>query len=294
MTVDCNSRYCLLHPYEGARIAVAEAARNLVCSGAEPIGLTDCLNFGNPERPDIMWQFVLAIEGMKDACEHFKIPIVSGNVSFYNETNGLSIYPTPMLGMVGLIEQADQAMTQWFRQEGDDIIVLGSSREDLGGSEYVKVIHAREQGSPPFLSVETEKRLQECVLTLIRGGLVHSAHDCSDGGLAVALAESCMSGPDHTFGAVVRLIPGRLRKDALLFGESQSRVVLSAQPAHRQAILDQAKRSGVPVDVIGAVSGDRLVVYLEDDRSTGTVIDAPIATLHERWAFSLERTLNQA
>ncbi|TKS60876.1 MAG: phosphoribosylformylglycinamidine synthase II [Nitrospira sp.] len=294
MTVDCNSRYCLLHPYEGARIAVAEAARNLVCSGAEPIGLTDCLNFGNPERPDIMWQFVLGIEGLKDACEHFKIPIVSGNVSFYNETNGLSIYPTPMLGMVGLIEQADRTMTQWFKQEGDDIILLGSSREDLGGSEYVKVIHAREQGSPPYLNVETEKRLHDCVLALIRGGLVHSAHDCSDGGLAVALVESCMSGPDRTLGAVVRLTPGRLRKDAVLFGESQSRVVLSAKPVHRQAILDQAKRFGVPIEVIGAVNGDRLVVYLGDQRSTEKVIDAPIAALHDRWAFSLERLLDQA
>jgi phosphoribosylformylglycinamidine synthase len=294
MTVDCNSRYCLLHPYEGARIAVAEAARNLACSGAEPIGLTDCLNFGNPERPDIMWQFVLAIEGMKDACEHFKIPIVSGNVSFYNETNGLSIYPTPMRGMDGLIEQADQTMTQWFKQEGDDIILLGSSREDLGGTEYVKVIHAREQGSPPFLNVETEKSLHDCVLALIRGGLVHSAHDCSDGGLAVALAESCMSGPDCTLGAVVRLSPGRLRKDAVLFGESQSRVVVSAKPAHRQAILNQAKRLGVPAEVIGAVTGDRLVVYLGDDRSTEKMIDASLATLHDRWAFSLERTLKEA
>ena len=127
MTVDCNSRYCLLNPYEGARLAVAEAARNLVCSGAVPIGLTDCLNFGNPERPDIMWQFAMAIEGMKDACEHFQIPIVSGNVSFYNETNGLSIYPTPMLGMVGLIDDAERSMTQWFKQEGDDVILLGAS-----------------------------------------------------------------------------------------------------------------------------------------------------------------------
>lgn len=293
MTVDCNSRYCVLHPYEGARIAVAEAARNLVCSGAEPIGLTDCLNFGNPERPDIMWQFVLAIEGMKDACEHFKIPIVSGNVSFYNETNGLSIYPTPMLGMVGLIEQADQTMTQWFKQEGDDIILLGSSREDLGGSEYLKVVHAREQGSPPFLNVETEKALHDCVLTLIRGGLVQSAHDCSDGGLAVALAESCMSGQDRKLGAVVTLNPGRLRKDAVLFGESQSRVVLSAKPVHRQAILDQAQRAGVPAEVIGTVGGDRLVITLGEERSAATMIDAPITTLQDRWAFSLERTLNQ-
>ena len=293
MTVDCNSRYCLLHPYEGARIAVAEAARNLVCSGAEPIGLTDCLNFGNPERPDIMWQFVLAIEGMKDACEHFSVPIVSGNVSFYNETNGLSIYPTPMLGMVGLIAQAHQTMTQWFKDEGDDIILLGSSREDLGGSEYLKIIHAREQGSPPFLNLEAEKSLHDCVLALIRGGLVQSAHDCSDGGLAVALAESCMSGPDGARGAEARLLPGRLRKDAVLFGESQSRVVLSAKPLHRQVILDQATSWGVPVQVIGSVHGDRLVVHLENESATNTVIDAPIAVLRDRWACSLERTLGE-
>jgi phosphoribosylformylglycinamidine synthase len=291
MTVDCNSRYCMLHPYEGARLAVAEAARNLVCSGAEPIGLTDCLNFGNPERSDIMWQFVLAIEGMKDACERLEVPIVSGNVSFYNETNGLSIYPTPMLGMVGLIEQADQAMTQWFKAEGDDIILLGAVREDLGGSEYLKVIQAREQGSPPFLNIDAEKALHECILELIRGGLVQSAHDCSDGGLAVALAESAMSGPDRPLGAVVTLALGRFRKDAVLFGESQSRVVLSAKPAHRQAILNCARRAGVPVAVIGSVTGDRLVISLEGERPAATVINVPVAVLYDRWAFSIERTL---
>ncbi|MBH0209623.1 MAG: phosphoribosylformylglycinamidine synthase subunit PurL, partial [Nitrospira sp.] len=294
MTVDCNSRYCMLHPYEGARLAVAEAARNLVCSGAEPIGLTDCLNFGNPERSDIMWQFVLAIEGMKDACERLQVPIVSGNVSFYNETNGLSIYPTPMLGMVGLIEQADQAMTQWFKAEGDDIILLGAVREDLGGSEYLKVIQAREQGSPPFLNMDVEKALHDCVLALIRGGLVQSAHDCSDGGLAVALAESAMSGPNRPLGAVVTLALGRLRKDALLFGESQSRVVLSAKPACRQAILDRAKSADVPVEVIGSVSGDRLVVSLDGEQPAAKVIDVPVASLYDRWAFSIERTLHQA
>ncbi|HEX5647655.1 MAG TPA: phosphoribosylformylglycinamidine synthase subunit PurL [Nitrospira sp.] len=291
MTVDCNSRYCMLHPYEGARLAVAEAARNLVCSGAEPIGLTDCLNFGNPERSDIMWQFVLAIEGMKDACEHLRVPIVSGNVSFYNETNGLSIYPTPMLGMVGLIEQADQTMTQWFKAEGDDIIVLGAAREDLGGSEYLKVVQAREQGSPPFLNMDVEKALHDCVLALIRAGLVQSAHDCSDGGLVVALAESAMSGPDRLLGAVVTLALGRLRKDAVLFGESQSRVVLSAKPVHREAILDGARRAGVPVAVIGSVTGDRLVVSLEGEQPVANVIDVPVASLYDRWAFSIERTL---
>ena len=293
MTVDCNSRYCVLHPYEGARLAVAEAARNLVCSGAEPIGLTDCLNFGNPERADIMWQFVLAIEGMRDACEHFQVPIVSGNVSFYNETNGLSIYPTPMLGMVGLIESADKTMTQWFREDGHDIILLGATREDLGGTEYLKVLHAREQGSPPYLNLETEKSAQDCVLRLIRSGLVQSAHDCSDGGLAVALAECCMSGPGPRRGAVVRLSPGRLRKDAVLFGESQSRIVLSSKPSDRQAILDQAAQLGVPAAVIGAVGGASLVVYLGDERSTTKTIDLPIATLADRWGLSLERTLSQ-
>jgi phosphoribosylformylglycinamidine synthase subunit PurL len=289
MTVDCNSRYCMLHPYEGARIAVAEAARNLACSGADPIGLTDCLNFGNPERPEIMWQFVLAVEGIKDACERLAVPVVSGNVSFYNETNGLSIYPTPMLGMVGLIEQADQTMTQWFKQDGDEIILLGATREDLGGSEYLKIIHAREQGSPPLLNMDAEKALHECVLALVRGGLVQSAHDCSDGGLTVTLAESCFSGQDQKLGAVVRLAQGRIRKDAVLFGESQSRVVLSAKPSHRQAILDQANSLGVPAEVIGSVTGARLTISLGDV----TMVDVPVATLHDRWALSIERTLNQ-
>lgn len=293
MTVDCNSRYCLLHPYEGARLAVAEAARNLVCSGAAPIGLTDCLNFGNPERPDIMWQFVMAIEGMKDACEYFQIPIVSGNVSFYNETNGLSIYPTPVLGMVGLIDDVERSMTQWFKQEGDDIILLGSSREDLGGSEYLKVVHAREQGSPPYLSLNAEKALHECVLSLIRDDLLRSAHDCSEGGVAVALAESCISGPERALGAVVRLTRGRLRKDSVLFGESQSRVVVSAKPVHRQPILDQARRFGIPIEVMGTVTGDRLIVSVGDEGTTETVIDQPVAMLRDRWACSVERELNQ-
>ncbi|MBK8275901.1 MAG: phosphoribosylformylglycinamidine synthase subunit PurL [Nitrospira sp.] len=292
MTVDCNSRYCLLNPYEGARLAVAEAARNLVCSGAAPIGLTDCLNFGNPERPDIMWQFVMAIEGMKDACERFQIPIVSGNVSFYNETNGLSIYPTPMLGMIGLIEDAERTMTQWFKSEGDDIILLGHTREDLGGSEYLKVVQAREQGSPPYLNLDTEKGLQDCVLSLIRGGLLQSAHDCSDGGIAVALAESCISGSEWTRGAVVTLPKGRLRNDAVLFGESQSRVVISVKPSQRQAVLDHAKSSGVPADVIGRVSGERLVISVRHEGTEECLIDQPVSGLLDRWAYALERSLN--
>jgi phosphoribosylformylglycinamidine synthase II len=295
MTVDCNSRYCLLHPYEGARLAVAEAARNLVCSGAEPIGLTDCLNFGNPERPEIMWQFVLAIEGLKDACEYFAIPIVSGNVSFYNETNGLSIYPTPMLGMVGLIDSADKTMTQWFKQDGDEILLLGKAREDLGGSEYLKVLHHREQGSPPLLNLETEKALHDFILKVIREGVVQSAHDCSDGGLSVALAECCISAPDSRRGAVVQLSLDDLRRDALLFGESQSRVVLSVKPEMTSQLLNRAWDSGIPAMKIGVVGGDRFVIDVEKGQwSEGCRIDLPVNQLYDRWAFSIERTLNQA
>ncbi|MEC4670310.1 MAG: phosphoribosylformylglycinamidine synthase subunit PurL, partial [Nitrospirota bacterium] len=222
LTTDGNSRYCLLNPYVGGNLAVAEAARNLVCSGAQPIGLTDCLNFGNPERPDIMWQFVLTIEGLADACQAFNIPVVSGNVSFYNETNGLSIYPTPIVGMVGLIDPANSVTTQGFKNPGDRVIVLGETKEDLGGTEYLKVVHSREQGSPPWINLETEKLLQACVLSLIREGLVQSAHDCSEGGLAVTLAESCLSpspGQDRPLGVRVQLSQNGLRRDALLFGE---------------------------------------------------------------------------
>ena len=294
MTVDCNGRYCLLHPYEGARLAVVEAARNLVCSGAEPIGLTDCLNFGNPERPDVMWQFVLAIEGLKDACEHLSIPIVSGNVSFYNETNGLSIYPTPMLGMVGLIEQADRAMTQWFREDGDAIVLLGNSRDDLGGSEYLKVLQHREQGSPPLLNLETEKALHEFVLKVIHEGLVQSAHDCSDGGLAVALAECCVSGPHAAHGAVVKLGLGSLRRDALLFGESQSRIILSTRPDTVESLLTRAAAAGVPAASIGKVGGHRLVIDVERGRlSDGCRIDLPIEQVSDRWAHAIEEQLSQ-
>ena len=294
MTVDCNGRYCLLHPYEGARLAVVEAARNLVCSGAEPIGLTDCLNFGNPERPDIMWQFVLAIEGLKDACAHLKIPIVSGNVSFYNETNGLSIYPTPMLGMVGLIEKADKAMTQWFREDGAAIVLFGQTRDDLGGSEYLKVMQHREQGSPPYLNLEAEEALQKFVLKVIHEGLVQSAHDCSDGGLAVALAECCVSGPSTPRGAVVKLGLGSLRRDALLFGESQSRIILSTKPNVVESLLSRATEAGIPAAHIGSVGGDRLIVEVERGRlADGDRIDLPIREVSDRWARALEELLSQ-
>lgn len=292
VSVDCNSRYCLLNPYEGAKLAVAECARNLVCSGAEPIGLTDCLNFGNPERPDIMWQFVLGIEGIKDACETLAVPVVSGNVSFYNETNGLSIYPTPMIGIVGLIDDAERAVTQWFKQADDDIVLLGETREDLGGTEYLKVVHAREQGSPPMLSLEREQALQRCVLALARGGLLQSAHDCSDGGLAVALAECCVSAPETRLGAAVSVPLARLRRDALLFGESPSRVVLSVTPDQRDSVLRIAQEHGVVAATIGRVGGERLTIDVQENGRSVCRVDATVAAVAESWTQALERELN--
>lgn len=294
LSVDCNGRYCLLNPYEGAKIAIAECARNLACAGAEPIGVTDCLNFGNPQRPEVMWQFVLAVEGLKDACEALHVPIVSGNVSLYNETNDLSIYPTPMIGMVGLIEEAERTVTQWFQRAGDVILLLGKTREDLGGTEYLKVLHHREQGSPPLLNLQDEQAVQACTIRLIRAGLVQSAHDCSDGGLAVALAECCISGPNGHVGAMVQLPLNGLRQDALLFGESQSRIVLSVKPEQAEAVLNQIRDAGVPAAKIGTVGGSRFVIRLEgDQRTEGCIVDLDLNVLHDRWASAIPRALGQ-
>ena len=291
VTTDGNSRYCLLNPYVGGTLTVAEAARNLVCSGAQPIGVTDCLNFGNPERQDIMWQFVLAVEGIADACRTFGIPVVSGNVSLYNETNGLSIYPTPIIGMVGLIEPADRMITQWFKTPGDRVLLLGETREDLGGTEYLKVVHYREQGAPPWLNLETEKTLHTCMLRLATEGLVQSAHDCSDGGLAVTLAESCFSpqaAPDKPSGATIRLDSNGLRTDALLFGESPSRILLSISPVHAERVMAIAREHDVPAQDIGTVGGDRLMVRVNEQ----PMIDMPVAELFEQWSRSLESKLS--
>ncbi len=295
MTTDGNSRYCLLHPYMGGGLAVAEAARNLVCSGAKPLGATDCLNFGNPERPDIMWQFIMAVEGIADACRAFDIPIVSGNVSLYNETNGLSIYPTPIIGMVGLIEREDDITTQWFKQPGDVVVLLGETREDIGGTEYLKIMHSREQGMPPWLDVEREQAVQQCALTLIQKGWVQSAHDCSEGGLLVTLAECCLTHPSTPLGATITLSQERLRLDALLFGESPSRIVLSVTEgnlAHvTQCIQDMEPK--VPMSLLGHVTDtDTLAVTVQGEQhATARHLSWPITDLADRWHNGLTRQL---
>ena len=295
MTTDGNSRYCLLNPYMGGGLAVAEAARNLVCSGAKPLGVTDCLNFGNPERPDIMWQFIMAVEGIADTCRIFEMPVVSGNVSLYNETNGLSIYPTPIIGMVGLIEREDDITTQWFKESGDHILLIGETREDIGGTEYLKIIHSREQGMPPYLDVEQEQAVQQCVLTLIQKGWVESAHDCSEGGLLVTIAECCVTHPSRAFGATIALNQERLRLDALLFGESPSRIVISVKEENISKVTQYIQDLGtkVPMSVLGQVTNrDQMAVTVEGEREKQVQsFSWAVKDLADRWKNSLAQQL---
>ncbi|MGH7786948.1 MAG: phosphoribosylformylglycinamidine synthase subunit PurL, partial [Candidatus Binatia bacterium] len=280
LSVDCNSRYCQLDPYVGAMTAVVEAARNVVCSGAEPIGVTDCLNFGNPEKPEVMWQFREAVRGLADACTVLGVPIVSGNVSFYNETDGRSIPPTPTIALVGLLTDIAHQMTQWFKAEGDVVVMLGRTREELGGSEYLATVHDTVRGTPPWIDLGVEMQVQRVCLQAIREDLVRSAHDVSEGGLAVALAEACISGPDEPLGAEIEM-EASIRPDAWLFGESQSRIVLSLRRKHVNRLRDLARDADVPLTVLGEVRGRRLRI--------GTLIDVNAAELRRSWADSLQR-----
>jgi phosphoribosylformylglycinamidine synthase len=292
VTTDCNSLYCVLNPYTGAAGAVAEAARNLVCVGARPLALTDCLNFGNPERPDIMWQFIVAVEGIADACKALQIPVVSGNVSFYNETQGVSIYPTPIIGMVGLLDRADRVVTPGFKAGGDVVLLLGETGEDLGGTEYLRVVHHREQGTPPMLSLERERAVQELVLKAVGRGLIRSAHDCAEGGLAVALTECCLSAPEGPLGAEIILEPTGLRRASILFGESQSRIVLSVRSGDVEAVKALADGFDVPVSMLGSVGGSRLTMAIRDERGrVTTLIDRSCHDLDIIWRGALRSAL---
>jgi phosphoribosylformylglycinamidine synthase subunit PurL len=285
ISLDGNGRYGWLDPYEGARLAVAEAARNVACAGGEPIGATNCLNFGNPERPEIMGQLVKAIQGIGDACRALGLPITGGNVSLYNETDGRGIYPTPVLGVVGLIEDADRTLGASFVSEGDQVYLLGATGEDLGGSEFLERVHGKVAGRPPRLDLEAEKRLQALLVEGAARGVLLSAHDPSDGGLAVALAESTFRNEQPHRGGRFDL-PAGLRDDVLLFAETPSRAIVTTRDDLRLAEL--ARRHGVPWARLGWVGGDRLVLA-----SGGrTLVDLPIATLHEAW-MTLERQLGE-
>jgi phosphoribosylformylglycinamidine synthase len=284
LSVDCNSRYCLLDPYVGAMIAVAEAARNVVCSGARPIGITNCLNFGNPEKPEIMWQFVQAVQGIRDACIAFGTPVTGGNVSFYNETDGVAIPPTPTIGMVGLLEKAEHHMTQWFKAEGDVIVLLGRNREELGGSEYLATIHGRTAGTPPWVDLSLEQRLHEVCLAAIAEEILSSAHDTSDGGLAVALAECCVTRPEGPLGAVID-IEAAMRPDAFLFGESQSRVIVSLPRRNLARLREIAAAAPFDLQVLGEVRGHRLRIHPH--------IDVDVSELHDAWTGSLPQYMEK-
>ena len=284
IATDGNGRYSWLDPFEGARLAVAEAARNVACSGAVPIGATNCLNFGNPEKPEVMGQLVKAIRGMGEACRTLDIPITGGNVSLYNETGGRAIYPTPVMGVVGLLEDAATVLRRWFVEEGDLVYLLGTTGEDLGGSELLKVVHGKIAGRPPRLDLEAEKRLHALLAEGAARGILRSAHDASEGGLAVTLAECAFRGEEPGLGGRFDL-PGGLRPDVLLFSETPSRAVVSTRDELR--IAELARRHGVPWTRIGVVGGRRLTLV----SGGATLVDLPLERLHEAW-MSLEPFLS--
>ncbi|MBI5232401.1 MAG: phosphoribosylformylglycinamidine synthase subunit PurL [Coriobacteriales bacterium] len=265
---DCNGRYCYLDPYVGAQIALAEAARNVAATGGTPAAITDCLNFGNPEKPDVYWTFYEAVRGMADACKEWGIPVISGNVSFYNESFGQAIYPTPTVGLVGVLEDVDKHATCGFKQEGDVIILVGETYPELGGSEWLKLEHGKVLGKAPALDLSLERAVQQVVIKGIGLGYVQSAHDCSEGGVAVTLAESCLAGE---IGAEVAL-DDDLHPVASLFSESQSRIVVSVAEEDAQAFVDLMLDADVPYSVIGTVGGasltieNKICVSLEDMR----------------------------
>jgi phosphoribosylformylglycinamidine synthase len=263
MTSDCNSRYCYLDPFVGGMLTVCEGARNVACSGAEPIGLSDCLNFGNPEKPEIMWQFRSAIEGMAKACEALSIPVVSGNVSLYNETMGKGIYPTPTCATVGLIEDADDRVVSWFRREGDVVFLAGCDRVEveLGGSLYQKEVHGKVAGVPPAADLDHEKRLCAFLKAAASARLLASAHDLAEGGLACALAECCIARPDAPVGVEVsNPFPDAVRPDFAMFSENQGRVLLSCGPGEADSLLSLASGYHIRMARIGTVGGETISI----------------------------------
>lgn len=259
MKTDCNSRYVYLDPRMGGRIAVAEAARNVVCAGAKPVAITNCLNFGNPYKPEIYWQFKEAVAGIGEACRVFETPVTGGNVSFYNENPSGPVYPTPVIGMLGVIDNISSVTTAWFKNEGDIVVLLGDSRGEVGGSEYLKVQFGKVAGNCPALDLALEKRVQTACLCAIKKNLIHSAHDISEGGLAVALAESCFLNPNTNLGVKIDVQIER-RADFSLFGEEQSRIVVSLAENALPELREICQKNGAPVQVIGRVGGDSLIV----------------------------------
>jgi phosphoribosylformylglycinamidine synthase len=291
MSVDGNGRFCYLDPFKGAQLVVAEAARNVACAGGLPIGATNNLNFGNPEKPEIMWQFAEAVRGIGAACRALGLPITGGNVSLYNETDGTPILPTPVLGVVGVIEHADRALGRSFQREDAAIVVLGVNRGELGGSAWLKALHGLVRGEVPQLDLAFESRLERLLVESAAHGAALSAHDCSEGGLAVALAECCFdtggrgATVDVPLAATHHPAGHQTVAAATLFGESASRVIVSVDPDELDAFLVRAAEAEVPAYVAGRTGGSRLVVKLDGVAA----IDVPVADAENAWGTALER-----
>lgn len=259
MKTDCNSRYVYLNPKEGAKIAVAESARNVVCSGAVPLAITNCLNFGNPYKPEIYWQFQNSIEGIGEACRFFNTPVTGGNVSFYNESPDASVFPTPVIGMIGLIEDLKNITTSFFKNERDLIYLLGEDFEEIGGSEYLKVIHNVVAGEIPKINLAVEKNLQDLLLELISEKLILSAHDISEGGIICALAECCIINREKQIGAEIN-IPIKSNEALSFFSESQSRVIISISEKNKKQFEEIVQKFNYPAFQLGVVGGQSLKI----------------------------------
>ncbi len=294
MCLDGNGKFSAINPREGAKLIVAESARNNVCVGAKPIAVTNCLNFASPERPEVMWSFSETIDGIKEACEAFATPVISGNVSFYNETEGRGILPTPTIGMVGLIEDTRKIITCGFKSEGDTIAILGETKDDLAASEYAQTVlglttdELIENGIVPEIDLDLEVKVQETCLKLADAFLLKSAHDCSDGGLAVAIAESCFSSLNRkAVGAEINLNDENLSVESVLFGETPSRIVVSFAAEKLEEVQAIAKEFDCPLQVIGKVAGGNLTIKINDAET----IAASIEDLENAWKKSLENQL---
>ncbi|MBU4211545.1 MAG: phosphoribosylformylglycinamidine synthase subunit PurL [Verrucomicrobia bacterium] len=289
ISVDCNGRFCCLNPHNGAMMAVAEAARNIVCSGGKPLAITDGLNFGNPMKPENYWQFAKCIEGLAYACKVLNTPVISGNVSFYNENPKGPVDPTPLVGMVGLIKDADKYVTQDFKSEGDLIVLLGENKADLSGSEYLYLVHKQKRGNPQ-IDMEIEKAVQEATLEAIESGIINSAHDCSEGGLAVTLVESSITNANKMLGAEIKLDSLKnsdIRLDEILYGEAPSRIVVSLDKNNLKVLEKIAAKHSVPCRVLGSVGGQRFTVQYKEK----TIIDLLLAKLSDTWRNAIPSRL---
>ncbi len=278
MTTDCNSRYVYLNPSDGAKIAVAEAARNIVCSGGVPLAITNCLNFGNPYKPEIYWQFANAVAGMGEACRFFNTPVTGGNVSFYNESPEAAVYPTPTIGMIGLVEDIKKITTSYFKNEDDLIYVLGEDNEELGGSEYLKIIHNKVGGDSPKIDLYKEKLLHTTLLKLIDEGLINSAHDVSEGGIVSSLAESCIINYEKMIGADVN-VSIKSREDFSLFSESQSRVIVSVSNENRRKFESKLNEIQQSFSCIGKTGGNKLMINSKINLDLANLSEVYFATI---------------